>query len=918
MHAAARRSPRRWSRPRACLVILALAAAMLTAGRAAAEPMGTLKLDHSLDVRGLTDLEPQRLAAALAAALAADNDLLLLSRPQANRRLFLSAVGRKATLALQHAGFEEAKATASVEGSATGERIVIDVAAGPRVMAAGVEITGLPDDLAGGLQRWIQGQRPPAGALAETVEGTDGWGGTRWLDENGQPVTMEAPLWTRGQPASFDPPHLKQIRTAIGRFLRDQGRFSAAVLVEDRGPTGLLAGLSNLAAAARLHGAAAGTATVGVAVKPGPAGAILAVTVTNLPPAAVLDDVRLPAGTRTTRENLLAALGITPGAPVTEHDRLAWKQRLRMSGRFVRSDVTLEPSADSGNGVTAVFDLEDYASVGALGTPLSPEEAVMLRFREWLVATLSGDEDLVASWERAPNPGETITVGQPTGEFILSSNDGMLGSLMPKSGDACGVAVTCDGIGCFLPGQAGRFEIPLPSQGRLTAQVALSLASKETGEQGKKPEPGYQRKLTLGVGYATRSKPTAAPFAITACIEPAACLAIVHEGEAKTRWEGETLVVEATDLVARFDGPTGQLLVVETSAGQRFTIRAATGDLATTLAALRTGAGEDRAQSDALLTSGIDFFTATTTAAAFDRTFAASGLAAGRGSPRERFEHVASWLHQAELSDRGARAEAVIAKVVAAETSFPDRFLKLVDIVRRIGAAGGFNEADALLASTLAAGDGESQLEIPGEKVSDGDPLMNAGKLAATALWRAVEATCGRDCWLASLTRLSALAAARDPATLEELATFMQSEQAGPIAYLTAAAGVPIPVMAASFARRGEEKFSMAAFHADCVAPLMLLHPSGLDRSLAVILRTLSDEDARLLGKMTIGDPDFLLPLVQDQRAQPSEAAATASLPESLDRWWEAKLGKVVATALHDKVSPRTAAAPADDAAPVR
>ena len=916
MPAVARRSSRDWSMARlSALAMLAVAAALLGHGITRAEPMGALKLDRSLDVRGLTDLEPKRLAEALVA----DNDLLILSRPQANRRLFLSAVGRKATLALQHAGFEEAKATASVEGSAAGERIVVDVAAGPRVMAAGVEITGLPDDLAGGLQRWIQGQRPPAGALAETVEGADGWGGTRWLDENGQPVTMEAPLWTRGQPAAFDPPHLKQIRTAIGRFLRDQGRFSAAVIVEERKPTGLLAGLSNLAAAARLHHAAAGTAAVDVAVKPGPAGAVLAITVTNLPPPAVLEDVRLPAGTRTSRESLLAALGLTLGAPVTESDRLAWKQRLRMSGRFLRSDVTLEPAANGGNGVTAVFDLEDYTAVGALGTLLTPEEAVMLRFREWLVGTLSGDMDLVAAWERAPNPGETITVGQPTGEFILSSNDGMLVSLMPGSGDAGGVAVTADGIGCFLPGQAGRFEIPLPSQGRLTAQVTLALAAKEPGEPGVKPEPGYHRKLTLGVGYASRSKPTAAPFAITACIEPAACLAIVHEGEAKTSWEGETLVVEATDLVARFDGPTGRLLVVETSAGQRLSIRAAAGDLATTLAALRTAADEDRARNEALITSGVDFFTAPTTAAAIDRTFVASGLAAGRASPRERFEHFASWLQKEGLAGKSEAAEQVIARAVAAETTFPDRFVRILDMLRRIGAAGGFTQADTLLADRLFSDDDEEEaLTIPREKGSEGDPLMNAGKLAATTLWRAVEATCGRDCWLASLTRLAALAAARDPATLEELGTFMQSDQAGPIAYLTAAAGVPIPVMAASFARRGEERLSTAAFHADCAAPLMLLQTSGLDRSLAVILRTLTDDDAQLLGEMTIGAPGFLLPLVQDQRAQASEAAATAALPASLDRWWEATLGKVVATALHDKVSPRTAAAPADDAAPVR
>ena len=53
-----------------------------------------------------------------------------------------------------------------------------------------------------------------------------------------------------------------------------------------------------------------------MAVRPGPAGAVLAITVTDLPPPAVLADIRLPAGTRTTRDDLLVALGITPGAAV--------------------------------------------------------------------------------------------------------------------------------------------------------------------------------------------------------------------------------------------------------------------------------------------------------------------------------------------------------------------------------------------------------------------------------------------------------------------------------------------------------------------------------------------------------------------------------------------------------------------------
>lgn len=895
----------RGSRPIPSMVAL-LVLALAIAGRAAAEPMGDLRLDATLTIRGLTTIDSARLADALVA----DDELLLLSRPQANRRLFLSAVGRKAVLALQHAGFEAARATATVEESATGQRVAVEVVEGPRAISAGVEVSGLPEDLAGALQRWIQGQRPPPGALAEEVEGADGWGGTRWVDENGRPATMEPPLWTRGQPAAFDAPHLKQIRTAIGRFLRDHGRFAAAVLVEDRKPAGLLAGLSNLAAAARLHQASTGTATVDVAVKPGPAGAVLAIAVTNLPPAAVLEDVHLPDGSRTTREALLSDLEITAGAPVTEHDRLEWKRRLRMSGRFLRSEVTLEPSADGGNGVVAVFDLDDYDSVAPLGTALSREEEVMLRFREWLMAVLSGGEDLVALWERAPRPDEPTVAGRPRGSMVLSANDGLLVSLLPETTDACGVAVTADGVGCFLPGQAGRFEVPLPSPGRLTAQIGLSLSPKGPAE------PGYQRQLTLGVGFESRPRTGAAPFAISARIEPAACLAIVHEGDATTRWEDDTLVVEASDLEARFDGPSGRLHSIETSDGGRLTIRTAAGELAGSLAKLRAAAGEDRARSDSLLTSGIDFFTSPATAAALDGMIAGSGLAPECRSPRERFERLVG-----RLLGSGASAPAGgegPARAVAEESDVPERCGQFVDILRRVGAAGGFEEADALLAAALEERDDAEPLAIPHEPGSPADPLMQAGKLAAVTAWRRIEGACGRQTWLASLMRLAALAAARDPATLEELAAFMQSGEAGPIAYLTAATGVPIPLMAASFARRGEERLSTSAFRSDCAVVLAFLHGFRFDRSLAVVLRTLTDDDARLLGAMAIGDPEILLPLVRDLRAHPTEPAATAALPESLDRWWEASLGKAVATALHDKVSPRTAATPAEDATPVR
>ena len=102
--------------PRVFMLVLLASSLVATAVRA--EPMGALALSGGITVRGTTSVD----AAALATPLAADDDLLLLSRPQGNRKLFLSALARKATLALERAGFATPKVVASIEPTGEGER----------------------------------------------------------------------------------------------------------------------------------------------------------------------------------------------------------------------------------------------------------------------------------------------------------------------------------------------------------------------------------------------------------------------------------------------------------------------------------------------------------------------------------------------------------------------------------------------------------------------------------------------------------------------------------------------------------------------------------------------------------------------------------------------------------------------------
>ena len=148
-------------------------------------------------VRGVDEPTPD----LLARSLANDDGLLLLTSPLTTRKAYLAAVVDKTNLALQHAGYPDAKATATVETGTDGDRVIVDAVPGARHLATAIEITGLPDDLAGDLRGWLKSQRPPADAVPRAVDTESGWSGTRWFDHRGQPARMEPALWSRGQPA---------------------------------------------------------------------------------------------------------------------------------------------------------------------------------------------------------------------------------------------------------------------------------------------------------------------------------------------------------------------------------------------------------------------------------------------------------------------------------------------------------------------------------------------------------------------------------------------------------------------------------------------------------------------------------------------------------------------------------------------
>ena len=803
-------------------------------------------------IRGVDEPAPD----LLARSLANDNGLLLLTSPLTTRKAYLAAVVEKTTLALQHAGYSDAKATATVETGADGDRVIIDAVPGARHLAASIEITGLPDDLASDLRGWLRSQRPPADAVPRAVDTESGWSGTRWFDHRGQPARMEPALWSRGQPAPFDPQFLRTVRAAIAQFLRDHGSFAAARGVEKPQSTG---------------------PRCDVTVARGDDGAVLTIAFANLPPAAVLREVEVAPASRVSSAVLCETLGIEIGLTVTEHDRLAWLEAVRESGRFVRHDVKFKetkPDASGVTGVVAIFDLAAYPHVPPLGQPLAREEEVMLRFRSWLLDTLANDDDLTVGWHRGTDEPAAATLA-------ISTRDGVLLTCLPDTDDACGVAASGLGLGWYLPQAVGRFEVPLPVKVRGCFTVALDLT--ETSDRGRY---SYPRTFTVAAALEPRPRDAEAAVAITARIEPVACLSLVHGPEAQVRWEDNVLVIAEQGAEARFDGPSGRLVSIHAPDGSTLDVGASPGLLARDLGVLRDRAGDDAYRADAPITSLVEFIAADGFLDAAGRISAAAGFTEAFTTWRPRIGIVAANL--LEMAGRG-----------------------------------GFATADSRVATAidqLADDDSQPLPVIPTAPTAGPTDTWSMLTLAtATHAWRWLDESCGRDAWPCALVRIATLAAGKDSTgALWEITSLMANTHYGPIANLAAANLIPIETMAVSFARQGQTRLSTAAFHADCEAVRAVLADCGLDRCGVALVRSLDDDEARTIGGNCFGDPGALLPLVQDLRGCDSEDAALAALPAALDHWWDSSLRSLVASALAAKTDLKTADKPDTDQTPRR
>lgn len=798
-------------------------------------------------VSGVTDPAPERLAEALEG----DDDLLRYSTPATPDAALATAVVDITRLTLQRQGYANPAVTAAVEtvagDDAEHRRVAVDVAPGLRLTAGPITINGLPEPLAADLHRWLTTPQPPSSAKPRVVDAGNA-ATVVWVDDQGRPVRMKKPLWSSGEPAAVDAPFTDSVQQLVVRFLREEGFLLAADQLKKKGQTACRIAV----VAANDADAEAGQAT-------------LSLDFADLPPPATLREVAVKGTERVTAASLRSFLKLKEGGRVSEADRRVWEEQLRLSGRFIRHKVALEPGASRDGGVTAVFDLLAYPKVTPLGEPLTREEAVMLRFRSWLSEALESN-GIQVSWTKPD--------GTPMASLLLSAERGAV--VMLGAGDGGGaVAVTEAGLGVFLSQHAGRFEVPLASLGQAAVQAALSV--RETVD----PETGdYRHDLGLAASFGSAASESEPAAVVTARIEPVACLALVHrkpskDGDAENiHWRGDTLEIRGGDGgVARFDGPTGRLLEVDIARLGRITVAEA-GSWDEQLAGLRDASGPNAFRPQAPVSSAIGFFGSEPAGRLVGQTLALIGM-----------------------GDTTAEAAGPFGDLAAA--------------VAAAAAEGGFAEIDGLLASVLADENHRDELPVVPSANGDqkpGDAIMAVlAKLSAKA-WGWLDETCGSEAWPTGLARLANAVLRQDgTASFQEVALFMGSDQPGPVAHLLAASAMPMKPLAASFAMRGQSRAEAAAFARECEPLLTVLEKSGLHQPLVATLRRLDAEQAQGLGEAWLGDGEGFASFAAALRACPSDRAAENAVPEALMAWWNASLGQTVSLALQERASGRMA-----------
>jgi hypothetical protein len=441
--------------------------------------------------------------AAIASGLRYDPLFLFAARHDGPMDLLLGVVADQVRNGYRQGGFADAQVAAALSPDAS--RLIVKIDEGSRSVQADVVIEApgsFPSEL---LREWLTTRQPPPGGFVRTIQTTSG-PQVQWFDKDGKPKALDAPVWTRGDPAPFAEATWSHLETRIEKGLQSLGWAFAKPRVE-----------------VRRHA-------------DDPALADLVVKMTNPGPRNTLSDLEVRGATSHTPEMIEAWLGLKAGTVVDSHMLTEVRRRLIESARFRKVDVTTA-STDTRGVRKLIVTVEEYASAPLLGDPLSPEEQVILKFGEWMQTSAAVEQEFEVSMEHDLLKFDCVLAPQ-LGTWARVQ--------MPRKGEnrQFWSEFYADHDGATL-------ALPLSRIKYLGSNLGPSaIASTRLGasESPQRDEEGFSLLFGFGMG-SENDLASPAPFRWLIFVEPAAALGLVHRAGVKVRLDPDSL--ELTDDVWR-------------------------------------------------------------------------------------------------------------------------------------------------------------------------------------------------------------------------------------------------------------------------------------------------------------------------------------------------------------------------------
>jgi hypothetical protein len=462
-------------------------------------------------------------ASEIQRALAVDLEILVAERDRAEPERFAQMVAERVLAGYRHGGYLEAR----VAGTFDSRRgLVITIAEGPRYLRAGIEITGLPEDVRAAVIRDLTAGQPPADAVPELIETPTGESSVRWINSQREPIEPPTPLWKPGAAARDFPGLNEQLHAVVKLTLSRWGylepTFTVAVVAE------------------------AGATTLRIDVRePGP--------------LATVGEVVIEGLSRETDEGVRRYLRLEPGTVLAIHELARIERELVASGRFytAKAEVIAPPFGDGPCQLRIIVKEAPY--LPSLGVEPDTMAAAALRAASWLHERTDGDWDFQIRYE-VP---ETLRPNFPSAWRDVATIEVDLLVVGNRGAGLATIRFT-DALHQLLWAQHLRIDA-----GRLTwlnPQLKRRLTLPMVASQGQiivdwaiHPPDAEDRVSTLTLGVGMVSQRDASPWRVR--VAPLAILANHDHRGQRLELVGDRLIWRGTDgFHAEFAATTGALI----------------------------------------------------------------------------------------------------------------------------------------------------------------------------------------------------------------------------------------------------------------------------------------------------------------------------------------------------------------------